>query len=290
MAELTVVVLHPGEMGAAVGACAHARGARVLWASEARSAATRERARAAGLTDAGTLRAALEGSDAVLSICPPQAALDLARAVAAHGFRGVYVDANAVSPDTTRKVGRIVEAGGATFVDGGIVGPPPGPSARTHLYLSGKGAEHVAALFSGSHLDAVVLDGPVGAASALKMCYAAWTKGTTALLADIRALAVREGVDRALVAEWQASQPDLLKRSEGVRASARKAWRWIAEMEEIAATFAAAGLPDGFHRAAAEVYRRLEQYKDAPAPPTLEAITRSLAPAPSSADHQRAHR
>ncbi len=290
MAEVTVAILHPGEMGGAVGACAHARGPRVLWASEARSAATRERAHAAGLTDMGTLRAALEASDIVLSICPPRAALDLARAVAAHGFRGVYVDANAVSPDTTRKVGRIVEAGGATFVDGGIVGPPPGRGARTRLYLSGEGAERVAALFSGSHLDGAVLDGPVGAASALKMCYAAWTKGTTALLAGICALAVREGVDRALVGEWQASQPDVLKQLEGVRAGARKAWRWIAEMEEIAATFAGAGLPDGFHRAAAEVYRRLEQYKDTPSPPTLEAITRSLAPARSSAEHRRAHR
>src|SRR5262249_53423689 len=109
-----------------------------------------------------------------------------------------------------------------------------------------------------------------------KVCYAAWTKGSTALLADVRALAVREGVEPALLAEWQQSQPDVLKRSDGVRTSARKAWRWIAEMEEIAATFSAAGLPDGFHQAAAEIYRRLEPYKDAPAAPDLDDITRSL--------------
>ncbi|HEV8306306.1 MAG TPA: DUF1932 domain-containing protein [Methylomirabilota bacterium] len=276
MAELTLAVLHPGEMGAAVAACARSRGARVVWASEARSAATHARATAAGLRDLGTLGALVEASDVVLAVCPPHGALDLARAVAGHRFRGIYVDANAVSPDTARQIGVIVEAGGATFVDGGIVGPPPGAGASTRLYLSGKDAERIATAFAGSHLHTVVLDGPVGAASALKVCYAAWTKGANALVAAIRALAAREAVDRILADEWQLSQPDLLKRSEGVRPSARKAWRWIAEMEEIAAAFASAGLPDGFHRAAAQVYRRLEPYKDAASPPTLEAITRSL--------------
>jgi 3-hydroxyisobutyrate dehydrogenase-like beta-hydroxyacid dehydrogenase len=147
---------------------------------------------------------------------------------------------------------------------------------KTRLYLAGKGAERVAELFAGTPLAAVVLDGPLGSASALKVCYAAWTKGSTALLADVRALAVKEGVEAALLAEWQQSQPDVLKRSDGVRTSARKAWRWIAEMEEIAATFSAAGLPDGFHLAAAEIYRRLEPYKDAPGAPALDDVTRSL--------------
>src|SRR5262249_18993979 len=104
----------------------------------------------------------------------------------------------------------------------------------------------------------------------------AWTKGSTALLADVRALAVQEGVEAALLAEWQQSQQDVLKRSDGIRTSARKAWRWIAEMEEIAATFSAAGLPDDFHRGAAEIYRRLERFKDSPAAPALDEITRSL--------------
>jgi 3-hydroxyisobutyrate dehydrogenase-like beta-hydroxyacid dehydrogenase len=276
MAQPTVAILHPGEMGAAIGACARARGARVVWASEGRTPATRDRAGAAGLFDVGSLDETLGAADIVLSVCPPHGALDLARAVAARSFTGLYVDANAVSPATTREIGRTVASGGATFVDGGIIGPPPGPGAGTRLYLAGKEAARVAALFADTRVEAIAVDGDAGAASALKMCYAAWTKGSTALVAAIRALAACEGVEADLVAEWQHSQGDLAQRSEGVRTSARKAWRWIAEMEEIAATFAAAGLPAGFHEAAAEIYRRLEPCKDAPAPPPLGTIIHAL--------------
>jgi 3-hydroxyisobutyrate dehydrogenase-like beta-hydroxyacid dehydrogenase len=261
MAKATVLILHPGEMGAAVAACALAAGNRVLWTSEGRGADTARRAAAAGLTDAGSLGAALSGADVVLSVCPPHAAVQVAREVAAQGFRGLYVEGNAVSPGTTREIARLVESAGATFVDGGIVGGPPptaapAAGAATRLYLSGKGAERASALFTGTGLGVVALDGPVGAASALKMSYAAWTKGSTALLAATCAVAEHEGVAEALFEEWRLSQPELARRLEGVRGSSRKAWRWIAEMEEIADAFADAGQPDGFHRAAAEVYRR----------------------------------
>ena len=115
-----------------------------------------------------------------------------------------------------------------------------------------------------------MLDGEPGAASALKVCYAAYTKGTTALLLAIRALARAEGVDDALLAEWAVSQPDLVTRSEaGPRWSARKAWRFAGEMDEIADALADAGIPDGFHRGAAATYRRLDRFKDAPEPPAL---------------------
>lgn len=276
MAPMTIALLHPGEMGAAIGSVLNARGTRVLWASEGRGPATQQRAKAAGLIDAGTLAAAVGQADLVLSVCPPHGAVDLARAVAAARFRGVYVDANALAPDTTREIGRIVEAAGATFVDGGILGNPPRPDAATRIYLSGKGAERVVAALAAPEIRAVALYGPVGAASALKMCYAAWTKGSIALVAGIRALAAHEGVEAALVAEWQASQPDLIKRSEGVRTTACKFWRWVAEMDEIARTFAGARLPDGFHRAAGEIFRRLEGYKEAPGPPSLEQIEQTL--------------
>jgi 3-hydroxyisobutyrate dehydrogenase-like beta-hydroxyacid dehydrogenase len=219
----------------------------------------------------------------VLSVCPPHAAADLARAVARHRFAGVYVDGNAVAPATARAIGGIVEAGGATFVDGGIVGPPPARPGTTRLYLSGREAGRVASVFTGSPLEAIVIDGPPGAASALKMTYAAWTKGSAALLMAIRALAAAEGVDAALVGEWGRSQPDLPARSEdAVRGNARKAWRFVGEMEEIAATFAAAGLPDGFHRASAEVYARLAPYKDQAEPPPLAEVARVLAPRPGA--------
>jgi 3-hydroxyisobutyrate dehydrogenase-like beta-hydroxyacid dehydrogenase len=216
-------------------------------------------------------------ADVILSICPPHAALDVGRAVADQGFRGIYVDANAVAPGTARDIATLVEAAGATFVDGGIIGPPPERAGTTRLYLAGRAAPRVAAAFAGSSLEAIVLDGPPGAASALKMAYAAWTKGSAALLMAVRALATAEGVDDALVREWARSLPELPARSEAaVRGNARKAWRFVGEMEEIAATFGAAGLPDGFHRAAAVVYERLAGYKDSGEPPPLPEVAKAL--------------
>lgn len=272
----TIAMLHPGEMGAAIGAGLVARGHRVVWASAGRSAATRKRAADCGLEDVATLARAAQAADIVFSVCPPHAAMDLARAVAACGFGGVYIDANAVSPQTTRAVGQVVEAAGASYVDAGIIGPPPIAGASVRLYLCGSRAAEIAPLFEGHIMQSIVLDGAVGAASALKVCYAAWNKGATAMLAGIRALAGQEGVDAALISEWRISMPDIPKRSEAVSVSARKAWRWIAEMEEIAASFEAAGLPAGFHLAAADIYRRLEGFKDVAKVPALAEVTAAL--------------
>ena len=273
----TIGLLHPGEMGASVGAAARANGARVLWASEGRGAETAARAAAAQLEDTGTLRKVVAASDVILSVCPPHAARDVAAAVAAAGFRGLYVDANAVAPATSREVAAIVERAGATYVDGGLIGPPPDKPGTTRLYLSGPEAARAAALFTRGALEAIVLPGDLTSASAIKMAYGGWNKGQQALLMSIVALATSAGVAEALMAEWQRSQPDLPKRAENAaRGSARKAWRWIAEMEENAATLDAAGLPEGFHQAAADVYRRLAPYKDAGVPPTLDDVAKTL--------------
>jgi 3-hydroxyisobutyrate dehydrogenase-like beta-hydroxyacid dehydrogenase len=197
----------------------------------------------------------------IVSVCPPHAALGVARSVS--GFRGVYVDANAIAPGTAREVAAIVQVGGATYVDGGIIGPPPATAGTTRLYLSGSAAAEVRDLFAGTPLDARIItaenrEGVAAdvAPSALKMAYAAWTKGSAALLLTARALAEAAGVADALRVEWEMSQPGLLARCRSAeRSAAAKGWRWTAEMEEIAATMAAAGLPPGFHLAAAEVFR-----------------------------------
>lgn len=275
---VTIGLLHPGEMGSAVGAAARAGGARVLWSSQGRGASTRARAGAAGLEDAGSLSAVVAQSDVVVSVCPPHAAIEVAQAVARERFRGIFVDANAVSPATAREIAGIVEKPGATFVDGGIIGLPPTKRGTTRLYLSGSEAPRIAALFARGALEAIALDGGPGAASALKMVYASYTKGHAALLLAIRALATAEKVDEALVAEWRLSQPDLPGRSEdAARGTARKAWRFVGEMEEIAATFTGAGLPGGFHEAAAEIYRRLVPYKDTPAAPSAREVAQVIA-------------
>ena len=261
---MTLGLLHPGEMGASVGAAARCH-TEVLWAGHGRSEATRRRASESGLVDVGELEPLLGQSGVVMSVCPPHAALALAESVADAGFGGIYVDANAVSPDTALAIARVIQGAGARFVDAGIIGPPAQRAGTTRLFLAGDEAATIARLFEGSPLGTVVLAAGPPAASALKMAYAAYTKGTTALLLAIRALARRHGIESALLEEWQASQPDLVRRSEvGSLRAAPKAWRFVAEMDEIAATFDGAGLPDGFHRAASDIYSRLERFKDEP--------------------------
>lgn len=241
---MIVGLLHPGAMGAALGDALQASGHEVLWASDGRSVATR--GRAAGFRDVEAVEALVDGSELLLSVCPPHAALDVAAATAA--FDGLYVDANAVSPATARAVAALHPR----FVDGGIVGSPPRQPGTTRLYLSGDEAPTVAALFDGSIVGTRV----VADASALKMTYAAWSKGTAALLLAIRDVARANGIWDDLQTEWRESAPELPARLQAAeRSAAAKGWRWIGEMEEIADTFAAAGAPDGFHRAAAEVYR-----------------------------------
>ncbi len=317
MGNLTIGLLHPGEMGAAVGQCLAETGHQVLWVPEGRSPATGARAAAAGLTAAG-LAGLIERSDIIMSVCPPHAALDIARQVT--GFGGIYLDANAISPATAREVAGVVEAGGASYVDGGIIGTPPVTPGFIRLYLSGPKAGEIRDLFDGSPVDARVVDrgtgsgagaagagaagagaagagaagagaagagvvgavgavgavGVVGAASAVKMAYASWTKGSAALLLAARALARAEGVEETLLAEWGISQPGLEERSARAAGSAAaKGWRWIAEMEEIAATMAAAGLPGGFHQAAAEIYRRFPPADSAGLQAGLDALVRN---------------
>jgi 3-hydroxyisobutyrate dehydrogenase-like beta-hydroxyacid dehydrogenase len=276
--SVTIGVLHPGEMGSGVAASAKAAGARVLWVSEGRGASTRKRAEAEGLEDVGTIARLAREARVILSVCPPASAMDVAREVAAERFTGIYVDGNAIAPATTRKVGEIVTAAGATYIDGGIVGPPPRKPGVTRLYLSGTGAHDVAAMLNGGLLQAIALDGPIGAASAVKMAYAGWNKTQQALLMAVRAYAMREGVEEALLQEWAISQPDLPRRSENAAAgTASKAWRFVGEMEELAAAFAAAGVPGQFHDAGAEVYRRLAGWKDSPTPPSVTEVSKAIA-------------
>ena len=269
-----VGILHPGAMGAALGAELRRAGCEVRWVSSGRSPASRERAAAAGLDDAGSLEQLVAGSDVVLSVCPPHAAVDVAAAVAATGFAGTFVDANAVAPVTARRIAEV--AGPARFVDGGIVGPPPRQAGTTRFHLSGDGAAAVAALFAGTTVEARVHEGGAGAASAVKVCFAAWTKGTSALLLAIRALAAAEGVEEGLLAEWATSLPDLAARSDGAAGTAPKAWRFVGEMEESTAAFVAVGLPSGFSGGAAEVYAALDGCKDRRPPPGLDEVVAAL--------------
>ena len=217
----------------------------------------------------------------MLSVCPPHAALEVAREVAALGFAGVFVDANAVSPMTAGEIARAVCDRGAAFVDGGIIGPPAHRPSTTRLYLSGSHAAQVAELFTGSLLDAVVL-GDGACASALKMAYAAYTKGSAALLLAIRGFAEHQRVTSALLDEWDLSQPGLRERTDRLAgAVGPKAWRFSAEMQEIAESFEQAELPGGFHRAAAAIYERLSELKEAADEPSIDTVLELLGHGPT---------
>ena len=206
MSETVIGVLHPGEMGAAVAGCLTGRGFEVGWVPAGRSPVTAGRAAAAGLTGVLTVSELAARADFILSICPPHAALATARAVAGApgGFPGIFVDANAISPGTARQVRAVVEQAGASYVDGGIIGLPrrrPGAPGST---CPARRRARSRACSPAPALDARVIGVQPGsvAASAVKMAYAGWTKGSAALLLAVRGLARAEGVEDVLLAEW----------------------------------------------------------------------------------------
>ncbi len=266
----TTGFLHPGAMGSTIGA---ACSGETYWVSAGRSTASHTRAAAAELRDAGSLPELVATCDTIVSVCPPDRAMAVAHAVATAGFDGTYVDANAVSPMTTREIGALFDR----YVDGGIIGPPADRAGTTRMYLSGDEARAVATRWDGSLLDVRPIEGGVGAASAVKMLFAGWTKGTGALLLALNAAADAYGVSDALNAEWAISIPDLPDRSQRTASgTGPKAWRFEGEMHEIAATLAASDLPAGFHLSAAEIYRRIAVFKDAEPPPGLDAVIAAL--------------
>ena len=272
-----VGILHPGNMGISIAASAKNSGCQVYWASEGRSAQSHDRARRFGLHDAGTVADLCLVCSILISVCPPHAAEEVAEQVLAHGFSGLYLDANAISPDRVMRIGQKIEAAGATFVDGGIIGGPAWEPGQTWLYLSGRQAAAAAACFAAGPLETGVIGEAVGKASALKMCYAAWTKGSTALLSAIVAAADTLDVWAELEQQWERDWPGFPEETvQRVRRVTAKAWRFAGEMEEISATLQAAGLPGEFHSGAAALYRRLARFKDAPSTPALDEVIAAL--------------
>ena len=241
-----VGLLFPGEMGTLVGAAA---GADVLWASDGRSEATARRASEAGFRDVGTVDELVAQSEIVISLCPPAIAEEVAGQVAAAGFDGLYTEANAIAPARVERIAKTLRC-----VDGAVI-----VRAGLNLYLSGEkvDVDAVAGLFEDGEVNAIPLEGEIGAASALKMAFGGWNKIGTALAAQAYAIARAYGVEEALAGEGVESGRILR--------AGPKAWRWAPEMEEVAATCAALGLPDGMPRGAAELYSRWDAHRDRPA-------------------------
>ena len=251
-------ILHPGEMGVSVAASAIHSGHELYWVSDNRSPKTHQRAEKNHLVDVETLEQFCKNVDIILSVCPPHAAEDIARSVVEQRFTGYYLDANAISPQRAIKIGQMMQANGIHFVDGGIIGGPAWNQKETWLYLSGADAQIIADCFSNGPLETRLISSEIGKASALKMCYAAYSKGTTALLAAILATAESLGVREELYQQWDMDDANFSEQvNRRVTRVQAKAWRFEGEMHEIASTFQAAGSPSGFHESAAEIYRRM---------------------------------
>ena len=271
---IVVAVMAQGSMGAGVGKRLHESGAEVRTLLSGRSAASAGRAAAAGMQPMGGERELLEGADFFLSILPPGEAENLARrlapALTALAKKPVYVDCNAISPQTAERVAAIVEPTGAKFVDGGIIGGPPRPGYSPAIYASGDAVGETAVLRDWG-LDWRAIDGPVGAASGLKMSYAGITKGITALGSAMMLGAARFGCAEALVAELSSSQPQIFKYlSASIPRMYDKAYRWVAEMEEIADFH-------GPYQPAADIYAAIARHYEA-----LAAAEAATAPGPDN--------
>ncbi len=269
--------LHPGAMGVSLAASAIASGHDACWVSAGRSEQTRSRAKEHGLIECVSVIELCSGCDVIVSICPPAAADDVADQVIESGYSGIYLDANAISPMRARSIAERVNASGASYVDGSVIGGPAWTQGETILYLSGPGSDRVASLFNGGMLATRVIGDAIDRASALKMCYAAFTKGSTAMLCAIIGAAHALGVDDVLRAQWGLDEPGSdAVRYEWMQRVTQKAWRYEGEMREIAETLGSVGMPEGFHDAAAEVYRRLSPLKDQGGEVSFETLFDSL--------------
>lgn len=277
MEKQTVGILHPGAMGISIAASMIDSGYSVLWVSEGRSRESRQRAEEYKLVDAETLQNLCEKCQIIMSVCPPHAAEEVAEAVIATRFSGTFVDANAISPQKALRIADKTQAANVEFVDGGIIGGPAWEPNRTWLYLSGKYAPEIEKLFVGGALETETISDEIGKASALKMCYAANTKGSTALLSLVVAAAHKLGIDEALDRQWSRQDAKFTEQTHHrVQRVTQKAWRFAGEMEEMVETFGSIGLPDGFHAAAADLYRRMAEFKGMDELPELTEVIRAL--------------
>jgi 3-hydroxyisobutyrate dehydrogenase-like beta-hydroxyacid dehydrogenase len=270
-------ILHPGEMGISIAAAVIKSGHQVYWSSQGRSDGTRARAEKHNLVEVDSFPQFCRMCEVIVSVCPPHAAEEIARFILEAGFKGLYLDANAISPQRAIRIGQLLETNNIQFVDGGIIGGPAWTPKETWLYLSGERADEIADCFSNSPLETRIIGREIGKASALKMCYAAYTKGTTALLSAILTTAESLGVREDLYQQWAMDDKEFSEQvNRRVRRVTAKAWRFEGEMHEIASTFREVGLPDGFHQAAAEIYQRMARFKDSRETPPLSDILNTL--------------
>ncbi len=270
MGPVTVGLLHPGAMGTEVGRILAGRGCMVLWCPDGRSPWTLHRAQAASFhpTPIGELCGRAE---VIVSLCPPPAADDVARVVTAASFRGLYLEANAISPSRLAAIASRLGDAGVHVVDGCLIGPLPRTAGTTRLYLSGPGhlTATVSRLFAGSRLETLAISDNVGAASALKIAHSSFAKASRVLSALAHALAHEHGVGDVLTEEARRRSRPALAEPDFLPSMAARAWRWAPELADAADAFRAAGIPDTMVRAAGDLLRAWADLEDTTDPAAL---------------------
>ena len=254
----TVAILSPGDMGSNVGRALRENGLEVITCLTERSARTRELSEIAGIVDVPDFAEMVDRANIVLSVLVPERAVDVARQVAAviaeTGKPLPFADCNPVAPAVAREMADIIDSAGGRYIDGGIIGSPPGRGEPPRFYASGP-HEAIMGQLDGRGISVPLMGGEVGRASAIKMCYASLSKGAAALNASALISAMNLGIYDEFITEMESSQQGVLSNMQGVKSLGAKAFRWIDEMEQISATFGAAGATPYMHKGAADIFR-----------------------------------
>lgn len=280
MTLANIGLLHPGEMGISVAAALQHNRHRIYWLPQGRSSLTRERANKFGLAPVDSMDVMCRRCELIIAVCPSRAAESVANEVIRCQFQGVYLEANAIAPSLSRRVGELMEQSGIDYVDGCIIGPPMQIPGITKLYLSGERADSVARLFASSAIGPSVLGTEAGQASAIKMCDSLFNKGLLALLYETVSAAEHFGVHNNLISYWEENKGGAANISiagDRLNYSVRKAWRFVDEMEQVAKTLAdCPSLPANFVLDAQTIYSRLEQFRPGGETPSHEAIVAAI--------------
>ncbi len=275
----TVAILSPGDMGSNVGRALGENGLEVITCLAERSERTRELSEIAGITDVPDFGEMIDRSDLVLSVLVPERAVDVARQVASviqkSGKPLPFADCNPVAPAVAMQMAAIIEQAGGKYIDGGIIGSPPGRGEPPRFYASGP-HEAIMGQLDGRGISVPLMGGEVGRASAIKMCYASLSKGAAALNASALISAMNLGIYDEFIAEMESSQQGVLSNMQGVKSLGAKAFRWIDEMEQISATFGSAGATPHMHKGAADIFRLVESSPIGDERPETVDASRSL--------------
>ncbi len=269
--------LHPGDMGAFLAHSVQNSGYEALWFSEHRSPSTRQRAEEQSMCEVSSLAQLCERCSVIISIVPPHAAKDIAYQVLSHPFRGIFIEANAISPELSKQLSIVFTKKGISYVDAAVFGGTSVKSKDTQIYLSGPEANEVASCFISGPVTPKVLGNEIGKASALKICHSMYSKGIWALLHNTMSAAEQYNIRHDL--EYLLNQNDVNfseNTYKNMQRTSKKAWRFSGEMNEVSSTLQSLGLADGFSTAASEVYRRLSKFKEYDQEPDIEEIINAL--------------